>query len=244
MDNRKIEYIMYEGEGDENLSQIYYPPEGEETDNKETTKKQLQRLCNDNATTLQRDCNDNATTLQTRNATLQRLFQQLRVSDKTKKNVKENAALCKLLMKRGFVKNATGGLFNLYNLNINVPDTLVEAVKKEGYFIKKRKLNELILCLRINRRFKISTVVMINVIWLSALIYAFYDKEVKASVKEPTKVEVLTAGITENDFDTAIREWEQATGKKIYPAGRECLKRAAKGMNKDQIVELINKNVR
>lgn len=73
MDNRKIEYIMYEGEGDENLSQIYYPPEGEETDNKETTKKQLQRLCNDNATTLQRDCNDNATTLQTRNATLQRL---------------------------------------------------------------------------------------------------------------------------------------------------------------------------
>ena len=45
-------------------------------------------------------------------------------------------------------------------------------------------------------------------------------------------------------LDQAIKEWETKTGKKIYPKGRECLARSTKGMSKDQIINLINKNVK
>ena len=49
---------------------------------------------------------------------------------------------------------------------------------------------------------------------------------------------------TMSPLDAAISEWEAKTGKKIYPKGRECLAKATKGMNKDQIIRVIQQNVK
>jgi hypothetical protein len=45
-------------------------------------------------------------------------------------------------------------------------------------------------------------------------------------------------------LDQAIKEWETKTGKKIYPKGRECLARSTKGMSKDQIIRVIQQNIK
>ena len=58
----------------------------------------------------------------------------------------------------------------------------------------------------------------------------------------PTQTETVFAELS--PLDQAIREWELATGKKIYPKGRECLERTTKGMSKDQIIRVINQNVK
>ncbi|MBQ3657804.1 MAG: hypothetical protein II956_13360 [Bacteroidales bacterium] len=246
MDNRRLvkEATLYSIEGGENETKVVY---GDEPDCNDFATE-LQQDCNDVATTLQHDCNDNATKLQTQNATLQRRFNAFIKKDKTAFIVKNNPGLRKLLLQRNFVKEATGGVNTLYNLNLNIPDTLVKAVNKKGCAITKDRLKEYILCLRIYRRFKISTVIIINVIWVSAFVVMVYFNSIEVTIKEPQKIEVLTAGFNggsdESEFDLAVREYEAATGKKIYPAGRECLKRAAKGKTKNEIVELIKKNMK
>ncbi|MBO7596211.1 MAG: hypothetical protein J6T70_04120 [Bacteroidales bacterium] len=63
---------------------------------------------------------------------------------------------------------------------------------------------------------------------------------------EPPPTEYKAAFIADsgNELDKAIAEWEQTTGKKIYPAGRKCLERATKGMTKKQIIKVINQNIK
>ena len=58
----------------------------------------------------------------------------------------------------------------------------------------------------------------------------------------PTQTETVFAELS--PLDQAIREWELATGKKIYPSGRECLAKATAGMSKDQIIKVIHQNVK
>ena len=59
-----------------------------------------------------------------------------------------------------------------------------------------------------------------------------------------TETDIQTEFSELSTLDQAIKEWETKTGKKIYPKGRECLARSTKGMSKDQIINLINKNVK
>ncbi|MCR4561126.1 MAG: hypothetical protein K5685_13695 [Bacteroidales bacterium] len=241
MDIRKMkkEATLYSIEGEENATYVKYADCNDSATN-------LQRDCNDITTSSQRNCDDIAKQKQTFKATLQRLFDNGDWSkDKSALVIKENTKLYKLLTTRGFIKNVTG-IYKLHTLNINVPDPLVDAVNKEGCVISKEKLSKFILCMRIQRRFKISTVILINLFWISALILAIYNPEVKASVKETSKIEVISAAFSENEsaLDTAIREWEHSTGKKIYPAGRKALERASVGMKKDEIINLINRNVK
>lgn len=59
-----------------------------------------------------------------------------------------------------------------------------------------------------------------------------------------TETDIQTEFYELSTLDQAIKEWENKTGKKIYPKGRECLARSTKGMSKDQIINLINKNVK
>ena len=56
---------------------------------------------------------------------------------------------------------------------------------------------------------------------------------------------ICSGGEAENHFEQAIREYEQMTGRKIYPTGREFLRKAAeqKGLNtKSEIMDLIKYN--
>lgn len=66
--------------------------------------------------------------------------------------------------------------------------------------------------------------------------------------KSPTAAQTQhpTAATTQNlsELDKAIMEWEQQTGKKIYPKGRECLAKTTVGMNKDQIIKVIQQNIK
>ncbi|MBR4271467.1 MAG: hypothetical protein IKQ30_01365 [Bacteroidales bacterium] len=59
-----------------------------------------------------------------------------------------------------------------------------------------------------------------------------------------TETDIQTEFAQLSELDKAIMEWERTTGKKIYPKGRECLAKATVGMNKDQIIRVIQQNVK
>ena len=59
-----------------------------------------------------------------------------------------------------------------------------------------------------------------------------------------TETDIQTEFAELSELDKAIMEWERTTGKKIYPKGRECLARSTKGMTKDQIIRVIQQNVK
>lgn len=59
-----------------------------------------------------------------------------------------------------------------------------------------------------------------------------------------TETDIQTEFAELSELDKAIMEWERTTGKKIYPKGRECLAKATAGMSKDQIIKVINQNVK
>jgi hypothetical protein len=59
-----------------------------------------------------------------------------------------------------------------------------------------------------------------------------------------TETDIQTEFAQLSELDKAIMEWERTTGKKIYPKGRECLAKATVGMNKDQIIKVIQQNVK
>lgn len=55
------------------------------------------------------------------------------------------------------------------------------------------------------------------------------------------------SGVTLSTFDKAIADFERSTGKKIYPAGRECLQRTAAKLGlttQKELMELIKQNVK
>lgn len=58
------------------------------------------------------------------------------------------------------------------------------------------------------------------------------------------ETDIRTEAAILSPLDAAIAEWEKATGKKIYPKGRECLAKVTKGMNKDQCFKVIQQNVK
>lgn len=62
------------------------------------------------------------------------------------------------------------------------------------------------------------------------------------SVQTETEITVTTTPLSE--IDKAIIEWEQATGRKMYPYGRQCLEKNCKGMSKDQIIREIKRNIK
>ena len=59
-----------------------------------------------------------------------------------------------------------------------------------------------------------------------------------------TETDIHTEFAELSELDKAIMEWERTTGKKIYPKGRECLAKSTKGMTKDQIIRVIQQNVK
>ncbi|MBQ1884791.1 MAG: hypothetical protein II165_07240 [Bacteroidales bacterium] len=79
--------------------------------------------------------------------------------------------------------------------------------------------------------------VVIVALWLIIGHITHDHKEVPS-----TRTETEFAELSE--LDKAIMEWETKTGKKIYPKGRECLAKSTKGMTKDQIIRVIQQNVK
>lgn len=76
-----------------------------------------------------------------------------------------------------------------------------------------------------------------------ALLYFGITHFYKSAPTTPTETETTATTSQQTELDKAIREWEQATGKKIYPYGRKCLEKNCKGMSKDQIIRVIEYNI-
>lgn len=99
--------------------------------------------------------------------------------------------------------------------------------------LKKRAVNALIII----------------VFFAAGLLYFRPWKHSPAPTPQAATVKTAThdPGADGGELDAAIAEWEQATGKKIYPAGRACLQRTAAKLGlttKKQIQELIKQNVK
>lgn len=77
-----------------------------------------------------------------------------------------------------------------------------------------------------------------------ALLYFGITHFYKNMPSEQTETEITATTTPLSEIDKAIIEWEQATGKKIYPYGRKCLEKNCKGMSKDQIIRVINQNIK
>ena len=55
----------------------------------------------------------------------------------------------------------------------------------------------------------------------------------------------LTSSIEVDLFTACCDQYERETGRKIYPAGRECLKRACSGIDdKERIFKIIKENMK
>lgn len=61
----------------------------------------------------------------------------------------------------------------------------------------------------------------------------------------PSAESATVAAVPQSVFDTAIEEWQRTHDRKIYPAGRECLRKACVGVNdKAAIMLIIDKNMK
>lgn len=89
------------------------------------------------------------------------------------------------------------------------------------------------------RKMLISAVIAILVV---ALYFGITNYKKHHSTRTETQTQTEFAQLSE--LDKAIMEWECTTGKKIYPKGRECLAKATVGMNKDQIIKVIQQNIK
>lgn len=93
---------------------------------------------------------------------------------------------------------------------------------------------------------------LIIFVFVAAAVFYFRPWKFFNTASAPTPPAAIQAathdpGMDGGELDAAIAEWEQATGKKIYPAGRACLKNTAakRGLTtKREIKELIKQNVK
>jgi hypothetical protein len=61
---------------------------------------------------------------------------------------------------------------------------------------------------------------------------------------EQTSTPAASKTAPRDAFEEALAEFQETTGKKVWPKGEECLRRACKGKNKKQCLAIINANVK
>lgn len=248
MDIRKMkkEATLYSIEGEENATKIVYD---DGTDNVETEFEQD----SDNVETVYGQCTDNVQTVsvqrQDRNKT--DIARSSKRPIETHYSVfKEYSDVVKLLVSRKFVRLSTSNAYSsIEDLPLSrAPIDLTTAVNKKGFPVTRDDLAKIYtaanVCLRVPK-WKVLTIVVFAV--FGAVIGTnAYNSITQKQNPAAEKSEVISAAFSENEsaLDIAIREWEHSTGKKIYPAGRKALERASVGMKKDEIINLININVK
>ncbi len=124
----------------------------------------------------------------------------------------------------------------LYELKL-LADRLQGRINKQGAMQTAKDTMTAQSTAKRKMMFSAVAAVVIVVLWLFIGRTTNEHREVP-----PTQTETVFAELS--PLDQAIMEWESATGKKIYPSGRECLAKATVGMSKDQIIKVINQNVK
>lgn len=131
-----------------------------------------------------------------------------------------------------FAKN--GQLYELKQL----AERLQGRIAKQGAMQKGK---DTIAAQQASRRKMLLSAVIAIVI---AVLY-FATPKIENRPHTQTETDIAPAVAVEmSPLDAAIAEFEKTTGIKIYPKGRECLAKATVGMNKDQIIKVIQQNVK
>lgn len=91
------------------------------------------------------------------------------------------------------------------------------------------------------RKMLLSAVIAIFI----AIGYICFPRSIEKRHSTQTESDIQPAAAVQiSPLDEAIAEFEAATRIKIYPKGRECLAKATVGMNKEQIIKVIQQNIK
>jgi hypothetical protein len=75
-------------------------------------------------------------------------------------------------------------------------------------------------------------------------VWQYYPLTADSDTPQTESAAVAVPG-SESVFDIAIDEWQRTNSRKIYPAGRECLRKACAGLtDKAAILQVINNNMK
>jgi hypothetical protein len=129
---------------------------------------------------------------------------------------------------------------NLYELN-----TL--SFRLLGRLNKQRAMEtamDTVAARRLARR-KMTISIALSVLIVAAyFVWQYYPLTADSDTPQTESASVAVAG-PESVFDIAIDEWQRTNNRKIYPAGRECLRRACDGLtDKAAIIQVINSNMK
>ncbi|MBR2104828.1 MAG: hypothetical protein IJ933_06055 [Bacteroidales bacterium] len=264
MDNRKIvkEATLYSIEGDKGHTSIVEYANGNTTTLQQdfnNVATSSQQDCNNVATSLQQDCNSVATSSQQDCKAAQTQAARDAKDDQPAITphlvVKNNDAVVRLLNDKRFIsQNVDNGYLMHF---FSVPKPFVAAINRRlrtNYSMetiaKIRIANEYLKRVPKYKVYAISITICIATVFLTNAYHRIFTPSASPSDVPSVQSSLYDdhAPITPDDhaaiLDAAIAEYEAATGKRIYPAGRRCLEKASAGMNKTQIIELINRNVK
>ena len=112
-----------------------------------------------------------------------------------------------------------------------------QAIRASEQTIQRRQRRKNILI-------KISTFAAVG-----ALVFFLISRKISTldETTPPRSYSIYAAGLSDETdiFEKCCNDYENKTGKKIYPKGRECLRRACSGIeNPEKILEIINKNMK
>lgn len=265
MDNRKIvkEATLYSIEGDKGHTSIVEYPNGNTTTLQQdfnNVATSLQQDCNNVATSSQQDCNSVATSSQQDCKTAQTQAARDAKDDQPAITphlvVKNNDAVVRLLNDKRFIsQNVDNGYLKHF---FSVPKPFVAAINRRlrtNYSMetiaKIRIANEYLKRVPKYKVYAISITICIATVFLTNAYHRIFTPSASPSDVQSAAIiggeSSLDAAAPDDHaaiLDAAIAEYEAATGKRIYPAGRRCLEKASAGMNKTQILELIKRNVK
>ena len=134
---------------------------------------------------------------------------------------------------------------NIYKLN-QIEQRLRGIVAKQGAI----KTSEQTLARRRRRRMLFWKVAIAVLIFTTAAFYIYNAIKPRPSPQSDVATTERAASPTPppSALAAAFEEWERETGRRIYPAGRECIERAAAAAgvidNKEAIKKIIYKNVK
>ena len=129
---------------------------------------------------------------------------------------------------------------NLYELN-----TL--SFRLLGRLNKQRAMEsamDTVAARRLARRKMTISIALTVMIVAAYFVWQYYPFTADSDPPQTESASVAVPG-PESVFDIAIDEWQRTNNRKIYPAGRECLRKACVGVNdKSAIMLIIDKNMK
>lgn len=129
---------------------------------------------------------------------------------------------------------------NLYELNCL-------SFRLLGRLNKQRAMEsamDTVAARRLARRRMTISIALSVIIVAAYFVFKYYPFTVDSETPQTESAADTVPG-PESAFEIAIDEWQRKNNRKIYPAGRECLRKACNGLtDKASIIQVINNNMK